>query len=106
MRAGVRMIERELGVAQVTARYEARVTINNRRACDRSTQRSTVGGYPVTICTLMRLGVGRSGVACLGRDNQPEGVRSVDAKNHSRWLPGNYLHLDATRSGTVGRYWS
>jgi hypothetical protein len=54
----------------------------------------------------MQLGAGRSGVTSLGIDNQPESVRSVDAKNHSRWLRGNYLHLDATISGTVERYWS
>jgi hypothetical protein len=46
----------------------------------------------------MQLGAGRSGVTCLGLDNQPEGVRSVDAKNHSRWLLGNYLDVDATKA--------
>jgi hypothetical protein len=54
----------------------------------------------------MQLGEARSGVTGLDLDNQPEGVRSVDAKNHSRWLRSNYLHLDANRSGTVGHYWS
>jgi hypothetical protein len=71
MRVGVRAIDRELGVAQVTARYEVRVTIINRMACDRSTRRITAGGYPVTICTVMQLGAARLGVTGRGLNNQP-----------------------------------
>jgi hypothetical protein len=105
MRAGVRTIDRELGMAQVTARHEARVTIINQSACDRSTRRTTVGDYPVTSCTLMQLGAARSGVTCLGLDNQPEGVRSKTRRITVGGYPVNIytlMQLGAARSGVTG----
>jgi hypothetical protein len=95
-----------VGSAPAIAWYEVRDTKGNRRARNRSMMGSTVGGYPVTIRTLRQLVLARSGVTDLELDNQPEGVRSVDAKSHSRWLFGNDLQLVATRSGTSGGYLS
>jgi hypothetical protein len=108
-----------VGSAPTIAGYEVRDTKGNRRARNRSRLGSTVGGYQVTIRTLRQVVLARSGVTGLEKntvggyqvtsrtlrqlvlarsgvtglelDNQPEGVRSVDAKSHSRWLLGNDL---------------
>jgi hypothetical protein len=112
------VIGRELARHRQVAWYEVRDTKGNQRARNRSKLGSTVGGYQVTIRTLRQLILARSGVTGLENtgggyqvtirtlrqlvlarsgvtdlelDSQPEGVRSVDAKSHSRWLLGNDL---------------
>jgi hypothetical protein len=49
-------------------------------------------------------GTSNSLIRSASHDKQPDGVQSVDLRNHSRWLLGSYPHLEATGLGTVGSY--
>jgi hypothetical protein len=74
---------------QMTAVGEVRTMVINRRACDRSRTglAQAIAWYEVRATKY-----------------QPEGAQSVESRNHSRWLLGNYPHFEATGLGTVGSY--